>query len=108
MADITNTASMMTVTLNDGRSAKRATRNLYAAAIVGMKGSKLCVISAHYEVERARETMAAAQAGKFISHKFYGATELQIVTADAGFEPEDDPDAWKVRDDALIAAHRAA
>lgn len=79
MATITYTARHMIVTLDDGRTAKRATRNQYAAAIVGVKAGKLCVLSAHYDMSKARETLAAVKSGKFVNFNFAGATEIQIV-----------------------------
>lgn len=87
MANITSNGKEMTVTMDDRRTASRATQNFYQAAVVGMKNGRLCILSAHYNASNARDAMANVLAGKFVSHKFTGATALQIVERSEEWEP---------------------
>lgn len=106
---ITNKGSKMIVTAKDGSTATRQTDILYKVAIVGRNaGGKLVVCFASMHASSARDALATVAGGGLINHKFKGCKELELVTRDDdGWVPEADPDAWKARDAALIAAHRA-
>jgi hypothetical protein len=102
---IHNTGKRLIVTLEDGTTVTRSTDNYYRAAIVGTVNGKLNVLSAHWTADKAQETFATFLAGKFVNHKFTGATNVRLVLP-AVWEPLD-ADAWKAADDAVVAKHKA-
>lgn len=87
MAIIKCDGKKMVVTLDDGRTATRATKNIYHAAVVGIRDGKLRILSAHNTEAKARETFQATKAGKWISTQYNHATDLELVVESGNFEP---------------------
>jgi hypothetical protein len=89
----------------------RQTHLLKAAREVACGNRGLHVLAADYAgfVASVGNQCDRCKAGKlfaFLSKRAAGAEAVIAAQADA-WEPEADADAWKARDDALIAAHRA-
>jgi hypothetical protein len=107
ITNITHANGKMTCTLANGETATRKTNNLYKAAIVGRNAAgKLVICFASWHVAYAKIALEQLKVGKLVNHKFSGCTELTIVTVDEGFQPVEDPNAWKAADAALIAKRK--
>jgi len=84
---ITFKGSKMTVTMPNGDTATRTTKNAYQAAVVGYgEDGKLHLVSAHGAVADAQKAIATAKAGKHVNFN-YRKVKGEFYIATAAAEP---------------------
>lgn len=84
---ITFKGTKMTVTMPNGDTASRTTKNAYKAAVVGYgEDGKLHLVSAHGAVADAQKAIATAQAGKHVNFN-YRKVKGEFYIATAAAEP---------------------